>query len=97
MYELLKEFIKPELLSLVPVLFLIGAAIKTSKLRDKHIPWILGTLGVILSGVWVCANSPLGSVREVLIAGFTAFTQGILAAGASVYVHQLYKQAKKPE
>ncbi len=30
MYELLKEFIKPEMLVLIPILYLIGIAIKRS-------------------------------------------------------------------
>ena len=48
MYELLNELIKPELLILVPVLYLIGDGFKKSQLPDKHIPWVLGAISVIL-------------------------------------------------
>ena len=39
MYDLLKEFIKPELLILVPVLYLIGID-KEVHIQDKHIPYL---------------------------------------------------------
>ena len=93
----LNEYIKPELLVLVPVLYLIGAAIKKSNIADKFIPWILGGVSVALSAIWILANCALTNPAEVLTAIFTAITQGILIAGASVYVNQLAKQARKEE
>ena len=90
------DYLKPELLILVPVMYLIGMGIKKSALiADKYIPVILGIVGVLISGVWVLATSPLGSFQEVCMAVFTAVTQGILAAGASVYINQIAKQSKK--
>ena len=38
MYEMLKEMIKPELLVLIPVLYIFGTALKKSQISDKHIP-----------------------------------------------------------
>lgn len=92
-----QEFIKPELLILIPVLYLIGMAIKKSKINDRHIPWILGVCGVLLSGVYLFATEPIGGSQAVATALFTALTQGILCAGASVYVDQIIKQAKQPK
>lgn len=90
------DYLKPELLILVPVMYLIGMGSKKSALiADKYIPVILGIVGVLISGVWVLATSPLGSFQEVCMAVFTAVTQGILAAGASVYINQIAKQSKK--
>ena len=90
------DYIKPELLVLVPVMYLIGMGCKKSALiADKYIPLVLGAVSVLLSGVWVLATSPVGSFQEVCIAVFTAVTQGILAAGASVYINQIAKQSKK--
>ena len=97
MYELLKEMIKPELFVLVPVLYLLGAALKKSHLSDRHIPWVLGAAGVSLSLVWVLATSNLNSWQEILLAVFSGVVQGVLAAGASVYVNQMIKQAGKDE
>ena len=97
MYELLKEFIRPELLSLVPVLYLFGVALKRSQVEDKHIPWLLGVASVILSFLFIAATSDVSGWKEALMAVFSGVTQGVLCAGASVYVNQLVKQAGKEE
>ena len=92
-----QEYIKPELLVLVPVLYLIGMGLKKSALSDKWIPLVLGITGVILSAVYVLATGEMANVRDWLMGTFTAITQGILLAGASVYVNQIVKQSKKEE
>lgn len=93
----LQEYIKPELLILIPVLYLIGVAVKKSNLANKFIPWVLGVVSVILCGIWIFANSPITTGAEIATAIFTAVTQGVLIAGASVYVNQLIKQTGKDE
>lgn len=90
-----QEYIKSELLILVPVLYIIGLGLKKSKLKDKWIPLVLGITGIALSAVWVIATCQIATVQEVAASLFTAVTQGILAAGASVYVNQLCVQAHK--
>lgn len=97
MADLLKEFIKPELLILVPVLYLIGIGLKKSTVKDKLIPALLGGAGILLSLAWVLGTCEILSWRDVLLAGFSAVTQGILTAGASVYVNQVVKQGSKEE
>ena len=92
-----QDYIKTELLILVPVLYLLGIGLKKSKMPDKWIPAILGLSAVALSSVWVVANVNLSGLQETASAIFTAVTQGILVAGASVYANQLYIQAKKEE
>lgn len=91
------QYIKPELLILIPVLFLIGIAIKKSTIKDTLIPLILGAVGVLLSGLYVFATSEIEGAQAVATALFTAITQGVLVAGASVYTDQIIKQAKKGE
>ena len=95
MYDMLKEYIKPELLVLVPVLYLVGAALKQSAVRRKYVPWILGAAGVALSFLWTAATSPLSSPRAVLLAVFSGLVQGVLTAGASVGIGQIVKQCEK--
>lgn len=95
--EMLMDYIKPELLVLIPVLYLIGVAVKGSKIADKHIPFILGGIAIVLSALWIFATSEMGGTSDVTMAIFTAITQGVLIAGASVYINQLAKQAGKDE
>lgn len=94
-FEIFKEFIKPELLILIPVLYLIGVGIKKSEFKDKFIPLILGIIAILLSGLYTFATSDINSGKKIALALFTAITQGILTAGASVYFNQLYKQSQK--
>ena len=49
--ETITEFIKPELLVLIPVLFFIGVAIVKSNTENKFIPFILMGIGIALSGL----------------------------------------------
>lgn len=91
-----EDFIKPELLILIPVLYLIGAGIKKSKkVSDSLIPLIIGGVGVILSALWVFASTEITGSKEIATAIFTSITQGVLVAGASVYTNQIYKQISK--
>ena len=92
-----QDYIKTELLILIPVLYFIGIGLKKSKLPDKWIPIVLGVSGVMLSAIWVVATADINGLQEVASAIFTAVTQGVLVAGASVYANQLYVQAKKEE
>ena len=89
------EFIKPELLILIPVLYFVGIGLKKSKLPDYRIPLLLGAFSVLLCAAWVIATSDISGTRDVACALFIAVTQGILTAGASVYIHQLSVQFKK--
>lgn len=93
----LNEYIKPELLVLIPVLYLIGTAVKKSNVADKFIPWILGGVSVALSALWILATSFPATAADAALAVFTAITQGVLIAGTSVYVNQLVKQTRKEE
>ena len=92
-----EEFIKPELLILIPVLYVMGVGLKKSKLSDTLSPIFLGCTSIILSAAWVLATSELASWKDAFYALFVSVTQGILSAGASVYINQLYLQSKKKE
>ena len=96
--DYLSNFIRPELLVLIPVLYISGAGLKKSaRIADNLIPLVLGAISVVLALAYVLGTSALSGWRDVLMAAFTAVTQGILCAGASVYVNQLVKQATKSE
>jgi len=96
LFEFVKEFIRPELLVLVPVLYFVGVGLKKAQaFADKYIPLALGAAGIALSVLYVLATAQLGGWQNVLLAAFTAVTQGLLAAGCSVYVNQIVKQTNK--
>ena len=97
MYDMLKEFIKPEFLVLVPVLYMLGMAAKRSNVRDKMIPWIVGGTGIALCLVYLLATVEIKNYQDGFMLVFSALTQGVLIAGASVYVNQLIKQTIKEE
>ena len=87
------EYIKPELLILVPVLYIIGAMIKDSKtISNRFIPAILGGVGVFLSLLYVIGSTGISATGI-----FTAITQGILVAGAAVYTHEFITQLRKDD
>ena len=88
------EYIRPELLVLIPVLYIIGMGIKKSRLADKMIPLILGAVSVGMCLLWVLSSCDCGNVASAL---FTAITQGILIAGTTVYANQIYLQSGKEE
>lgn len=90
------NYVKPELIVVAIVLYIIGMGIKKAKyIDDKYIPLILGVIGIVLAAIWVFANVSLNSTQDILMAIFTSVVQGILVAGLSTYVNQLIKQAKK--
>ena len=67
-----QQYIRAELLILIPVMYISGMGLKRSKTADRHIPLILGTVSVILSALWVFATEDLNSGKEILEAFFTA-------------------------
>ena len=91
------DYIKPELLILITVLYDIGIGIKKSCLSDPLIPFILGGISIVLSGTWIIAKSDISTLRDILYALFVSVTQGILPASASVYFNQIYVQSKKKD
>jgi len=94
--EMLKEFIRPELLVLIPVLYFIGMWLKNAQaFADKYIPIALGVVGVALAALWVVATSIITGPQECAMAVFTAIVQGVLVAGCAVYIDQLKKQSAK--
>lgn len=96
--ENLMDYIKPELIVVAIVLYIVGIGLKKSvAVLDKYIPIILGGLGVAVCGIYVFATSSLGTPQEIALAVFTTLVQGILVAGASTYVNQVVKQLNKEE
>lgn len=94
--EQIMNYIKPELLIVTVVLYFIGIALKqTQAVNDKYIPLILGGAGIAISAIYVFATCSCNTGQDVAMMVFTAITQGILVAGLSTYVNQIFKQLNK--
>lgn len=85
------NFIRPDILVLVPVLIIIGLMLKkVSYVKDWIIPIILGVVGMVFA-ILILGFSE-GFTGPTILNGII---QGILAAGMAVYVHQLTIQTTK--
>ena len=98
MMEEILRYVKPELIVVALVLYLLGQGIKQSQtIKDKYIPLINGVAGIILCGIYIFAVSETDTVQKAAMAVFSSMTQGILVAGLSTYINQLIKQWGKPD
>ena len=97
MYELLLQYIHPELLILVILLYAIGIAIKKSHyIKDEFIPFILGLTSIFICAIYVLsANETPHGYQQICALIFDIIIQGICCSAASVYVNQLIKQNSK--
>ena len=88
------DYIKPELLILIPTLWLLGEIVKNTS-EKTLIPLIVGISGVCLAGLYIFSLLPSFNIRCVLSAMFASLTQGLLCAGGSVYAHEIAKNIRK--
>lgn len=95
MSEFLTEYIRSELLVLIPVLWLVGMGLKKSRFNDSLIPVALGGLGVVLSCIYIISVCDIYSFKCVMRGVFAGITQGLLCTGASVYMNEIITQFKK--
>lgn len=96
--EQIMNYVKPELVVVAIVLYFIGMWLKKAEaVTDKYIPIILGTVGIAICGIYVVATCRLSGVQNIAMAVFTAIVQGVLVAGLSTYVNQIFKQLNKEE
>ena len=94
-------FIKPELLILVPVLYIMGMGIKKSKVADNRIPLILGLIAIFLSTLWVFTTSDIRNWQDAVSAvyigknGWFEFALGqcFLALSLLVFLAKWYLAA----
>lgn len=89
------ELIEQKLLILVPILYIIGIALKKSTVNDKYIPMLLGIFGILLTACYRISLGIPSGWTELAQMVFSSVTQGLLCASASVYANNIYKQMKK--
>ena len=96
--EQVTNYVKPELIVVAVALYFIGMWLKQAAfIKNKYIPLVLGSVGVLLCAIWVLATCTLSTGQDVALAIFTAIVQGVLVAGLSTYVNQFIKQLGKDE
>lgn len=96
--ERITNYVKPELVVVAIALYFVGMALKQAQtVKDKYIPLILGGISIAICAMYVFATSSCSTPQDIVMAIFTAITQGILIAGLSTYVNQIVKQANKDE
>ena len=96
--EQITNYVKPELIVVAIALYFVGMALKQAQaVKDKYIPLILGGISIAICAMYVFATSSCSTPQDVVMAIFTAITQGILIAGLSTYVNQIIKQTNKDE
>ena len=96
--EQITNYVKPELVVVAIALYFVGMALKLAQtVKDKYIPLILGGISIAICAMYVFATSSCSTPQDIVMAIFTAITQGILIAGLSTYVNQIVKQANKDE
>lgn len=89
------EYLKPELSVLIPVLYLVGEALKKTSVGDWRIPFLLGGGGILLAALYLLSTAFPGNGPQFFALLFSAVTQGILGAAGAVYANNLLKQYSK--
>ena len=89
------EYISPELISLLPILYATGTLLKKSSISDWMIPFIIGLISIILSCAWTSATATITSAADIFVSLASGIMQGVLCASVTVYAHNLVKQYGK--
>ncbi|MEF9969690.1 MAG: phage holin family protein [Ruthenibacterium sp.] len=93
--EELQQYIQPELLVTIPLLYMLGIWLKRSAwFHDEKIPLTLGGFGILMALFYTLSTVPITNYQSIFSIAFAAITQGLLCAGASVYANQLWKQQR---
>ena len=93
---LVKEYISPETLWLVPCLYALGIIIKKSiRIDDTLIPTILCVVGIFLSALISVGTAEPQNWMQWIILGAVSLGQGYVIAAAAICLNQLVKQHVK--
>ena len=84
-FAMYQEYVKPELLIVTPILYILAKMMDNSHLDNRKIPWYLLIVSIILSSLYVFSTSDTSSFSKVLSALFTTVIQGVLLSGTTIY------------
>lgn len=90
---LVKEYISPETIWLVPCLYALGTVVKkSSRIDDTLIPTMLCIVGIFLSALISVANcEPVNWIGWIILVA-VSIGQGYMIAAAAICLNQLIKQ-----
>lgn len=91
--SLVKEYISPETIWLIPFLYALGVMVKkSSRIDDTLIPTILCIVGIFLSALISVANcEPVNWIGWIILVA-VSIGQGYMIAAAAICLNQLIKQ-----
>lgn len=79
------QYIKPELLIITPVLYVIARMLHQSHIKQEQLPWILLLISIVMAGLYTFATTDVSSMMKLFMALFTTIVQGVLLSGTAVF------------
>lgn len=94
---IINEYVRSELLVIVPVLYIIARNLNASKINKQLIPMVLMAIAVIMAGIYTFATVDTSTIHMFLMAVFSTLVQGILLSGTAVFGGILAQTVGKPK
>lgn len=94
---LMNEYMKSELLILLPVLYVAARILHNTNMNEKKLPFVLLAISIVMCACYVFGTSQTQTLQEILMALFTSIVQGVLLCGTSIYggiIFQIMGQQK---
>lgn len=95
---MMQDYIKPELLIITPVLYVIAKIIDGSHLKNDIIPWVLLLISIVLAGLYTFATTDITTIPKLIMAIFVSLVQGVLLSGTAIFggiIGNLMKKRKE--
>ncbi|MEF9962583.1 MAG: phage holin family protein [Erysipelotrichaceae bacterium] len=92
---IMNEYIKSELLIIVPVLYVIARFMDASKVPNDKIPYVLMMVSILLAGIYTFSKIDIHSFQTILMAIFSTLVQGILLSGSAIFSGILFQSYTK--
>ncbi|WP_195542932.1 phage holin family protein [Massiliimalia timonensis] len=89
--ELLNEYIRSELIVVIPVLYFLGRILRRSKVLCKRIPGILLVVSLAVTALYTFSVCDVSSLKNFYACLFSIVTQGVLLTGGSMFIHEMVK------
>ena len=92
--ELLREYIHPELLVMLPVLWLLGHMLSKARLPGRLRPWVLLAVSLAAVTLYTLSVSDITGSKALFACLFSILTQGVLLSGGSALLQKLVEKGR---